>query len=328
MVVDQSCDPVMAHLVRRVEGRPKLAAALSDVDVDCESIAALPDDAFAWPEKRAFPVHDAGNTLMSCVYREGLTGVPAHVDATLKEACDIYGIDVGVFAQEKTAAADVNTNDYLLPDIKRLKVTSVEHVKVAEERLRNEGRNLSLEHKATASARLVQKAAAFAVPLRVETLKMAGMVATDTRTLSDWLEARAEAAPDEHKAGYTKLASVVRRLPAEVRDRGQQMKLADAIFEMDQLSGLQAHWNRRLPDPMASVFNTEKTASQGVTLAGRFVPMSRLAAYEPSFYGDILGPDIVRESSDGRGQMDFAKLAEILNTLPVDMQRALSNQLR
>jgi hypothetical protein len=329
MVIDQSSDPVMAHLSKRVDGRPKLAAALGNVDVNAGEIAALPDDAFAWPEKRAFPVHDAGHALMSCVYREGLAGVPKYVDDALKEACEVYGVDTKLLAREKVATAqDDCTDDYLLPDIKRLRVTNSEQVKVAEERLRTEGKTLTLEHRATASARLVQKAAAMAVPLRAETLKMAGLVATDTRQTADWLEARAEAAPHGHKDGYVKMAAAVRKMPAELRDRAEQMKLADAVYDLDQLSGIDRYWQRKLPDPMATVFNTEKIAGAGVNLAGRFIPMARLASYDSGFYGDVLGDDIIREASDGRGGMDVHKLADVLQTLPADMQRVLSQHIR
>jgi hypothetical protein len=40
-VVDQFSDPVMAHLVRRVSDRPKLAAAIQDFDVDRDEQDAL-----------------------------------------------------------------------------------------------------------------------------------------------------------------------------------------------------------------------------------------------------------------------------------------------
>ena len=77
-----------------------------------------------------------------------------------------------------------------------------------------------------------------------------------------------------------------------------------------------------------TVFNADKIAGQGVTLAGRFVPFERLAAYEPSFYADALGDDFVREASDNMGQLDLHKLAMVLGTLPMDMQRVLSAQIR
>lgn len=318
----------MAHLMRRVADRPKLAAAAKDIDVDREKLATLPDTAFAWPEKRAFPIHDAEHTLLSRVYREGLPGVPAHVDEALKEASEMYSVDESVFARPKVAAAPEPDDNFLLPDIRRLRVTEASHVKEAEERLRTEGGKLSVVHRALAASRLVEKAAFFGVRVRPEVQKMAGMTMTNTRELADWLEARREAAPVEHKDGYQKLAMAVRRLPHVLHDREQQVKLAEAIQELDELAGLTRHYDRRLPDPLMTVFNTQKVAGMGVTLAGRFMPIERIASYEPSFYSDVLGPDIVREASDATGHMDPSKLAQILETLPVDMQRALSAQMR
>lgn len=333
-VVDQSRDPVMAHLMRRVADRPKLAAAAMDVDVNADALATLPDSAFAWPEKRAYPIHDPGHALLSRIYREDVANVPAHVDVALKQACEVYGIDDAVFARPKVASAPVRDpdGDYLLPDIRRLRVTTKESVKEAEERLRVEGYKLSPGHRVLASARLVEKAAALGVPLRAETLKLAGLVATDTRALADWVDARSEAAAPEHKDGYRKLAAAVRGLPSELHDRDTQLKIATTLEELDALSGVSMWHGRRIPDPAATVFNTTKTANWnaggGVTLAGKFMPLERLAAYLPSFYSDVLGQDIVREASDASGQMDHAKLAQILETLPVDMQRVLASQMR
>lgn len=320
----------MAHLMRRVADRPKLAAAAMDVDVDRDALAALPDSAFAWPEKRAFPIHDAGHALLSRIYREGAVNVPAHVDAALKQASEVYGIDDAVFERPKIAAAVESDDVFLLPQHRRLRVTEAAHVKVAEDKLTVEGKNLSVTSRALAASRLVQKAASFGVSVGEQVLKMAGMVATDTREAAAWIEARAEAAPPLHKGSYLKLAAAVHGLPDTLTDRTTQVKLAEAIQELDEVAGLSRHYNRKLPDPLNTVFNTSKTASfgSGVTLAGRHVPLERLASYDANFYSDILGPDIVREASDATGQMDPTKLATILETLPVDMQRAVSAQMR
>lgn len=327
-VVDQFSDPVMAHLVRRVADRPKLASALGEVDVDAAERERLPDSAFAWPEKRAFPIHSREHAMLSRVYREHLPDVPEYVDRTLKEACEVYQIDDSLYARPKIAAAPPSEDEYLLPDIRRLRVVDAEGVKTAAERLRNEGQKLSIPHRALASRRLVEKAAFHGVALRPEIHKMAGMVATARQPLVDWLEARREAAPVMHKDGYQKLANAAKRLPEELRDRAQQVKLAEAIGELDELAGLDRYYDRKLPDPLMTVFNTTKVAGSGVTLAGRFVPMTSVASYPSTFYSDVLGPDIVREASDGSGAMDHQRLAAVLETLPVDMQRLLSAQMR
>lgn len=327
-VVDQTSDPVLAHLVRRVADRPKLAAAAMNIDVDRDELAALPDSAFAWSEKRAFPVHSAEHTLLSRIYRENTPGVPAYVDQALKEASAVFELDEDVFARPKVAAAEEPEGAFLLPQHRRLRVTDASHVKTAEEKLRTEGGNLSVVNRALAASRLVEKAAFFGVSIRPEIQKMAGMTVTDTHELADWLGARCEAAPVEFKDSYQKLANAVRGLAPELRDRDTQIKLAETIQELDELAGLTRHYGRKLPDPLFTVFNTQKVAGNGVNLAGRFVPIERVAAYDATFYSDVLGPDIVREASDASGRMDPMRLAAVLETLPVDMQRALSAQMR
>lgn len=326
MVIDQFHDPVLGTLAKIASDRPRLASAVMSFDVDPSESERLPDYAFAWPEKRAYPVHSREHAMLSRAYRDGVGGrVPAHVDATIKEALDVYGVDEAVFARTKVASAPPvdNASDYLLPDIRRLRVTEPGHVKAAADRLTQQGDRLSPGHRVLAGSRLVEKAAFFGVRVGDEVRRMAGLVATSTPVLADWLEARGQAASVEFRDSYDKLASEVRRMPDELLDRGIQARIASAIEELDELSGLDRQWGRRLPDPHASVFNTTKVAGPGVTLAGRFIPMERMAAYPTSFYADALGPDIVREATDLGGRLDVERLAAVLGTLPVDMQRAL-----
>ncbi len=327
MVIDQFHDPVLGTLAKIASDRPRLASTMMSFDIDPSELDSLPDDAFAWPEKRAYPVHSREHATLSRAYRDGMGGkVPAHVDATIKEALEVYGVDEALFARAKVAAAagpSDDMSDYLLPDIKRLRVTEAGHVKTAADRLIQQGDRLSPGHRVLAGARLVEKAAFFGVRISDEVRKMAGLVATSTPALADWLDARSQATSAEFRDGYAKLAAEVRRMPDELRDREVQARLASAIEELDELSGLDRQWGRRLPDPHTSVFNTTKVAGPGVTLAGQFIPMERMAAYPTSFYADALGPDIVREAIDLGGRIDVEKLAAVLSTLPVDMQRVL-----
>lgn len=328
-VIDQYRDPVFAVLIRAIEGRPKLAAAVRDYDVEPSEAESLPDTAFAWPEKRAYPIHSREHAILSRAYRDAAGGpLPLHVDQAIKEACEVYGVDDALFDREKVAQAPRDdSSDYLLPDARRLLVTEASHVKTAEARLIADAGKLTPGSRMLASSRLVEKAAMLGVTVKDITRKMAGLTVTSTSQLADWLEARVEAAPTPYKDGYQKLANEARRLPAELRHRDTQMKIAMALEELDEAAGLDRHWGRRLPDPMATVFNTEKAAGPGVMLAGRFVPMERMAAYPSSFYADVLGDDIVREAADLTGHLDVHKLAAVLGTLPMDMQRVLVSQM-
>lgn len=327
-MVDQYRDPALAVLVRLVEGRPKLAAILGDVDILPEELDALPVTAFAWPEKRAFPLHTKEHAMLSRVYRENSSDVPAFVDAAIKEACDLYEIEDALFTRVKQAAAVDDPEDYLLPDRKLIPVRSAAQVKTAEAKVIAGYTKLSVESRAMACTRLVEKAAHFGVTLNPLTHKLAGFTVTSTKVLKDWLGARVEASPPQFKEAFQKLANAVSELPAEIRDRDTQVKLASVIDELDKKAGLVKHYDRRLPDPMMSVFNTSKVAGHGVALGNKFIPMDRLASYPSTFFGDIIGDDLVREASDGRGGMDVHKLAAILETLPLDMKNALALHMR
>jgi len=326
--VDQFQDPTLALLINLVADRPKVAAAVADFDIQPDEGATLPDSAFAWPEKRAYAVHSREHTILSRVYREDASSVPKYVDEALKEACEMYNIPEELFAREKKATVEDNLDDYLLPSMKRLPVRSAEQVKTAEAKLLAGFQKLALEHRAEACKRLIDKAMRYGVTLDPFMHKLAGFTVTSTRQLTDWIEARTEAAPQAYKAAFQKLANAVKELPPEIRDRAQQIKLAETIGELDKKAGLVRHYDRKLPDALLTVFNTEKIAGHGVDLNGRFVPMDRLASYPATFYGDILGEDLVREASDGRGGLDPQKLAAILQTLPRDMKNILSTQMR
>lgn len=328
-IVDQLRDPTLARLVRLVANRPKVAELVKEADVLPEELNTLPSDAFSWPEKRAWPLHSREHAAMSRLYREDFRGtVPKYVDDRLKEACEVYGLDDALFAAVKVAAVQDDPEDYLLPDLRRLPVKTAGQVKLAEEKLLAGYKKLSVEHRAMACRRLVDKAAAFNVGLHPLMHKLAGFTITSTEALTTWLEARKEAAPEAFKEAFQKLADATKKLPREIHNREEQVKLAEVISELDQKAGLVRHYDRRLPDPMQTVFNTEKVAGHGVDLNGKFFPMTRLASYPSSFYGDILGDDLVREASDGRGGVDPHKLAAILETLPRDMKGMLASHMR
>ena len=327
-LVDQFRDPTLAVLVNLVADRPKIASAVADYDIEPSEVESLPDSAFAWQEKRAFPIHSKEHTILSQVYRDNTPGVPPHVDACLKEARDIYDVSADLFTREKRAAAPQDPDDYLLPDLMRLPVRNAYQVKTAEATLLRDFTKLSLVHRAEACKRLVDKAAAYGEKLDPLMHKLAGFTVTSTRQLTDWIDARAGASEGSYRDAFEKLAATTRRLPPEIHNRADQIKLAEVISELDQKAGLVRHYDKRLPDAMQTVFNTEKIAGHGVDLNGRFVTASQLAAYPSTFYGDILGDDLIREASDARGDIDPQKLAAILGTLPRDMKGLLASHMR
>ena len=146
----------------------------------------------------------------------------------------------------------------------------------------------------------------------------------DTHKTAEWIEARALAAPNSADA-YLKLASLVRNAD-EKTTRADLTKVAAAVQELDDNSGLSKYYGKSLPNPQETVFNSKIAMGKSLELAGKEVPISKLLGLSPSDYGDVLGDDMISEiSSDGN--LSEQKLLEILPTLPMDMKDMLVRKL-
>ena len=327
-VIDQYGDPLFSILIPLLEGRNEAQSLIKEADVNEAERDTLPDSAFAWPEKRAFPVHTKEHTIMSRLYLEKCAHVPEDVSKEVDLACAVFGIPERVFQTTKTAAAVENLDDYLLPEHKRLRVKTAADVKTAAQQLVREYQKLSVESRAEACARLVKKAEAFKVELPTPIQQLAGFTLSSTKEAQRWIVARSEAAKKpEHKVAYEKLANALNKAPLERQPRSELIKLADGLATLDKDAGIDKHYDRKLLDPMMTVFNTEKLASGNVSIGGRDFALTRLASLPATFYSDVLGDDFVREASDGRGGVDSAKIGTIIDTLPVDMKNELARHL-
>jgi hypothetical protein len=330
-VVDQYSDPSFGFLVRQVKAMPAIEPFVKNASIEAGDTDNLPDTAFAWPSQRKYPIHTPEQATLSYAYSKLASAIPAEVETNLKTALEVYGVSLDIFntaTTEKVAALEDDA--YLLPEMKLFPVTDAASVKYAEQRVLSQITKLSLENRATVCGNLVKKADHFKVNLHPEVLKLAGFVVSSTAQVRDWLSARAEALPVEkhlYKAAYEALAEGLKGLPAESRDRPGLLKLASAIAELDEQAGLDKHYDRKLPDPLQTVFNTRKVASEMVDLNGTMVPLSKLAALPATFWEDLGGRELSDELCPG-GKMDNSKLAMIVDTLPLDLKVILRAQLR
>jgi hypothetical protein len=328
-VVDQYSDPSFGFLVRQTAAMPEMEALVKHASIEAGDADHLPDTAFAWPDQRKFPIHNAEQATLSYAYSKLASELPAGVQAALTDALEVYGVSLDVFqTTEKVAAVDEDV--YLLPDLKLFPVPDAASVKYAEQRVLSQITKLSLENRALACGNLVKKADHFNVELHPEVLKLAGLVVSSTAQVRDWLSARASALPVEqhlHKVAYEALADGLKDAPAESSDRPGLLKLASTIAQLDEQVGLDRHYDRKLPDPLQTVFNTHKVAAEMVDLAGTMVPLKKLAALPASFWEDLGGRELSDEICPG-GAMDRSKLSMIVDTLPLDLKLILKSQLR
>jgi hypothetical protein len=200
---------------------------------------------------------------------------------------------------------------------------------VAEERLIEQYRKLRPETRANAFSKLAEAAERHGVKLRTESLRWSGEAATDREKLAALLQSRAALVKSpEYKEAFQKIAAVVLQDRAGLRDQVTRVKLAEAVGELDELAGLTKFYDRKIPDPVATVFNaTEKMAAASLDLGGHLVDPAKLASLPLSFFSDALGPDVVGEIAPG-GRVDAQKIAEVLVTLPADMKADLARHLK
>lgn len=327
--IDQFSDPAFGTLYRQVKRMPALESFVKQASVEPTDERTLPDTAFAWPSERKFPIHTAEHAALSYAYSKVASVLPAEVRTNIKKALEAYDVPETVFEeQEEKVASDAN--DYLVPEHKLFYVKTAEQCKRAQDQLVASLSKLDLENRAVACANLVKRADELKVELRPEVLQLAGLVVSSTKTAMDWLEARAEVLPSgetAYKQAYMKLASALKNGPEEIFDRQGLLKVASAIADLDEKSGLDRHYDRRLPDALRTVFNTEKVASDSVDCGGRFIPLKKLAALPASFWEDLGGKELSNEIAPG-GTVDQSKLATIIDTLPLDLKLTLKAQVR
>ena len=267
------------------------------------------------------PVHTPENALLSKAYATKQAGVSSDVHAKIDKSLEIFGVTLPDQVSVKVASENIV---YAIPDKKLFPLNVSEGVKNASEALRRNKKKLAPKTYAAASVAIVKEAAYQGIDVDEDILRNAGLMQCDTHKTAEWIEARALAAPDSADA-YLKLASIVKNAD-ENTTREDLTKVASAVQELDDNSGLSKYYGKSLPNPQETVFNSKIAMGKSLELAGKEVPISKLLGLSPSDYGDVLGDDMIEEiSSDGN--LSEQKLLEVLPTLPMDMKDMLVRKL-
>lgn len=331
--IDMYHDPGYARMASILAVMPALTDYLEHTKTASleDTVEKLPDGAFADSANRFFPIHTPKAAALSYAYaklaQEDGVKIPDSVIGNLKEAIDAYGAPETLFEivplTEKTAAAE----DCIFQDTKLYPVRNIAEVKLAEEALHREKTKLLPVNRAAAFVRLVEKAAEVGAKLRPESHRLAGLTHTDNAMLRDSLRARATATKVAAvKEAFEDLANAVGRSKKEL-DRSTRVKMAEAVEELDGKGDLKKYYDQGLAEPVSTVFNTTKLAEPGISVDGTNIPFTKLMSLHPSFYSDVLGDDFLSDLTTG-GALDRSKLAEVLPTLPRDLQKNLKVALR
>lgn len=335
MLLDQFTDTRHRLLSEIVDDRPDLVPRYKTASLDTQE--TLPESAFADSDRRRFPIHTAEHAVLSKLYAEKQASVvPPSVAERIDTALTLYGVngDDLTFQTQEKQASTVEDSQYLLPQYKRLRVTSPDEVKLASEHLMSQGHRLKVATLTDAAVRAVTQAAAFGMTeqeLPRDVFKYAGLTTCDAGSLIEWVEARAVACVNpQHRESFDKIAKVVEQnFPDDgvLRDRNELIKIATALEEADKQAGLQYLYGRRLLDPVQTVFNMDKVAENAVDLGGQKIPLHILMTVPSDVYEEILGEGVMDAAAGPDGQIDAGQFQALLQTLPADLKTLLRSTL-
>ncbi len=319
-VVDQyNGDPTYAQLQAVARDVPVAREMLKTASFDKEAVDNLPSTAFAWEDLRRFPVHNKQETIASIFYRNKCASyVPIDVDTKLATAAKIYGIDLAAFNSVKVASTE--EPNYALPEIKRLPLNTEGQIKTAEQVLCRDFTRLPIEMRADAFSRLVKAAGEHNMELSPLAYKLGGLTVCDKTQLCDWLEARSTASQNTaQKVAFQKLADGLRHAPQIIEDRKDLVKVASTIAELDKQAGLEKFYDKKLPDPLMTVFNTTKVAEDMCDVAGKKVACAKLMGLPDSVWDQVDVPELGKIAEAG----DLGQFKSAFDTLPLDIKVVL-----
>jgi hypothetical protein len=325
-MVDQFTDPGNARLKYIVSKVPQVKEWAKTASLDVEYCANLDSNMFAWPEKRAFPINNREQTMLSYAYSKLDNNVPKHVRAEINKAASIYEIDITTL--DKVASERSAPEYYLLPDKKRYKVASAEDVTHLESILLEKWATVPTSDLETMSSRLVKVAEALGIEVNPVFYKKAGKTLTDTKKFQEAVEVRehlATKAASSYASTYAKIAEAFNDMDAYISEPEYQCKLVRIISETDKVAGFTP--NKYVPSPHDAVYNTELKIASFVKVGSVLANKDLLQSLPPSFWEDALGPDFAAEIAPQGKVVDPETLTVILKTIPADLKQHLEKQL-
>lgn len=327
-ILDIFQDKSLKNLVSALRENPEFKEA-TKIAMSYDDREELPDSSFAWPEKRAFPIHQKKMAMLSVLYRtqfppelyERPIQVPAHVDANLEKAAYLY--DFKIPEQKKrpvVKVASITEDDYLLPSLKRFPVRNSHEAKSVMGILVKNAHVMGYDHLTEASDNLIKKMASLGMEskdVHPTIYKYAGLTQSDKSLLEASILRRTDFIKDQTTAEpYKKLAEIVDNMDF---NRHNLLKVASTLEKLDKEADVRRLYDKHIPNPMETVFNTnlvyntQKTAGHGM-----FTPEMAEMVTEGQVR-NLLGEDILQESLSSDKVLDRGKLAEVVNSLPTDM---------
>ena len=335
---------VLAYLKNKIDF-PEFS---KEAAVRSNDLNEVPDEWFAWPEKRAFPIDSKANAFLSTVYflataNDG-SHVPNHVYDNLEKAASMFDLneDISKVASHmrKPRKRTAKASDFGLlykqagRTVAKYPLLDAEHVKQAAEHFEANYHNHSVEEQRTIADNILIKAASFGVTITEPAVfKCSGCSAeVDLAKAIDQVEKRAYRNKElPIGKAFEKVASGLRKISSH--DLDSVRRFQDLIYQLDKTAGLDRYYGRHYENPLMIMYREDsdmgylfKEAEEMIELAGYKCPLSTLLGLPPSLYEDILGESIKYELMTGDA-LDPAKLKAVLPTLPLPEATFLKSQI-
>lgn len=327
MVYDQFSDTSFKPVINLITQNPEFRKLTKHASLDIEENAQVPDTAFAWPERRLFRIDTRDNAVLSKLFIEKqASAVPTEVKTRCDNALRIYGLDPAKIKPRTVKTAALTR--YVFPTERAVPVKDAVSFKEASTMLSQQLRRMDPKTRAYVAIRLVKTGTDLGAEPPAWALQYSGITMCNIPRLIENIEARAAATANPlFKYAFDRIAEALSAFGLSYYDDHSELtKLAEQLAQLDELAGLTSYYQRALPDPIVSVFNTTKVSEMLVTLAGVPVPIEKLLSVPTDVYAAIFGDDIVTEITTN-GELDPDKIAAVLPTMPADLLRVFLKQL-
>jgi len=268
--------------------------------------ASVPEHAYAWPEKKLFPLHTPEDALLSALYAARQEGIPEEVLQKIASAIEEYGLKETfqklakkLTPQEREALPD-EVYGLVIKDpktgrkIRKYPMPDANHVKAAIIYFKRNHHRYPEEWKRQIARKIVEQAKKFGVNVEDDLiLRYAGEIRPNLKKAAELIrQFRVDVFWDNDKAreAYEKIASAFEQA-AENLDKIASDELLDAVQKLEEVDKIFGVKYSQLPPPTLLVFG-EKLAEETVTLAGKEVPLAVLAGIPKETYKDLLGVEI------------------------------------
>lgn len=297
----------------------------------------IPDNCWAWPEKRAFSIADPASTYLSFGYwLMDQQNVPAKVKDNIVKSAAFFGIGDEVMdlakryadAKRRLDSAKVDSG-YALPG--KYPLHTMEHVAQAVEYFPRHYKELPIPERMIVARKIVKEAKSNGVPIMSTVImkyaKAKPLSRTDRAGANIAIRMQKTADLKEKKL-YNKLGQT---LAGNVKDSGMLFKVAGLLERMDKMTGLDRFYGTQIKDAFDTVFNMNIKEAQELlnilNINGKNFLLEDLANIPADVYEEAMGEDFLDNVKSQDGLLDINKLKDVINALPAPDKNTLVQYL-